>query len=214
MGDIIANVVGRNSVFRIRLTTVELLTNLSTHFLHAEGLAIEMLRDDPANRLSYGFADGFPEARLESGNSAFVSGNARKALFAESIPDRKCETEGNEFTEHLLAVATKVDAIEEILLASHDIADFERAHDLAKLGGGHGPNITGLEIGFDVFDELVRIPEPVKGFVVAALADEVVREVHNVLSHFYLLSRDFPLPVWIATPRHSERCDMSQRRTH
>jgi hypothetical protein len=39
----------------------------------------------------------------------------------------------------------------------------------------------------------------------------VVREVYNVLFHFYLLSRDFPLPVWIAVPRHSVPCDMGQR---
>jgi hypothetical protein len=155
--------------------------------------------------------DDIPETSLESRNSAFPSGNAGKMLFAESVSDRKCEAEGNEFAEQLLAVATEVDAVEEIFLASHDIADFERAHDLAKLGGGHGPNVTGLEIGFYVLNELVRISDPVEGFVEAILADEVVREVYNVLFHFYLLSRDFPLPVWIAVPRHSIPCDMSQR---
>lgn len=83
-----------------------------------------------------------------------------------------------------------------------------------SLAGGDGPNVTGLEIDFDVFDELVWISDPVKDFVVAVFSDQVIREIYNVLSNFYLLSRDFPLPVWIAAPRHSELCDMSQRRTH
>ena len=132
-------------------------------------------------------------------------------FFTEPVPDCVGQAERNEFAEHLLAVATEMDAVEEIFLASHDIADFERTHDLTEFGGGHGPNITGLEIGFDMFDKLFRILDPVKDFVKAVFADEVVREVYNVLFHFYLLSRDFPLPVWIAIPRNSVSCDMSQR---
>ena len=137
--------------------------------------------------------------------------DVRRAPLIESVSDRVRETERNEFAKHLLAVAAEADAVEEILLARHHVCDLERAHDPAEGIGVHGPNIAGVQIELDVLNKLIGIADLVEDLVVAILADEVVREVNNVLSHFYLLSRDFPPPEWIAIPRHSVSCDMSQR---
>lgn len=139
------------------------------------------------------------------------TGHARRAAVAESVPNRVREAERDELAEHLLAVAAEADAVEEILLASYHVSDFERAHDLSERLGVHGPNVTGVEVDRDILDELIGVADLVEDLVVVVLDDEVVREVHNVLSHFYLLSRDFPSPEWIAIPKRSVFCDMSQR---
>jgi len=128
----------------------------------------------------------------------------------EPVPDRACKAERDEFAKHLLTVATKVDLVEELFLARQYVSDLERAHDSPEGIGTHGPNVARFQIELDVLDEFVPVDDPVENLVVAVLGDEVVREVNNVLSHFYLLSRDFPPPEWIAIPRHSVSCDMSE----
>jgi len=145
-------------------------------------------------------------------NATFPFGNAiSKTLFTESVPDYIGQAERNELAQEFCAVSIKAEVVEEILLARHDVADFERAHDLTKLGGGHVANVTSFEIDFDMPDELLQIHDPIEDSGEVVSVDEEVREVYNVLFHFYLLSRDFPSPVWIAIPRHSVPCDMSQR---
>jgi hypothetical protein len=68
-------------------------------------------------------------------------------------------------------------------------------------------NVARFKINLDVSDERFSVPNQIEDFVVAVLSDEVVSEIYNILSHFYLLSRDFPSPLWIAI---SETSDISQ----
>ncbi len=132
----------------------------------------------------------------------------------KSIPDRIGKAERDKLAEHPLAVAAEADAVEEVFLTRHHVSDFERAHDLPESLGRHVLNVAEFEIELDVQNKLVRSANLGEDLAVAVFADEVVPEVYNVLSHFYLLSRDFPSPVWIAIPRYSVSCDMSQRKTH
>lgn len=127
------------------------------------------------------------EAGPEARQAAFPARDLRVQVAGETVANHEGEAASDEVTKQVIAVAVEAE-VSEKFLAGHHVTHFERRHDLAELRRAHLADITGFQCELDVVDELVRLrAHPLDGCIEIVLADEVVRQVNNVRSHFYLL---------------------------
>lgn len=122
------------------------------------------------------------------------AGGRYLVLCLQPITDGIGQANRDHLSEQILAVAGEMNLPKKVFFACHDVTDLERSHDLPKRCRVHVTDIATLQVKLDMRQQGMRIQVVLQEVAVAILLDEVTREIENIWAHFYLLSRDFPLP--------------------
>ena len=136
---------------------------------------------------------------LEGGDKTYLREHFLHVTF-KPCSDCIGERGSNHFTKQCRTISVKGHvfkrlATDKALVASLGVFRFERTHNFTEGFRGHFPNVIIFQMVPDVFNELIQISvalfEVFEDSRKVVFPEEVICDVYNVRTHFYLLSETY-----------------------